>query len=65
MSRRKDIRFWSVPVPKSLDDAVEEAVMNDTHVSKSDLIRQAVREKLERMGVRFILPSGSRGVDNA
>jgi Arc/MetJ-type ribon-helix-helix transcriptional regulator len=38
-----------------LDEAVEQAIKLDTHVSKSDLIRDAVREKLERMGFGNLL----------
>jgi len=43
---------WQVVVPKILDDAVEKAVDVDTHITKSDLIREAVREKLEKMGFK-------------
>ena len=42
-------RFWSIPVSPTLDDAVKKAVVEDMHSTKSDLIREAVREKLERM----------------
>jgi Arc/MetJ-type ribon-helix-helix transcriptional regulator len=48
---RRRLPCWSVPVTEGLDNLVEEAVAHDTHVSKSDLIRDAVREKLQRMGV--------------
>ena len=51
MSRGKQLVYWNVPVPKSLDEAVEHVVIYDCHVSKSDLIREAAREKLEKMGV--------------
>jgi Arc/MetJ-type ribon-helix-helix transcriptional regulator len=47
---RKDLVFWDIPVTKTLDEALENAVAQDMHVSKSDLIREAVREKLLRMG---------------
>jgi Arc/MetJ-type ribon-helix-helix transcriptional regulator len=53
MSRSKQLVYWNVPVPKTLDKAVEDAVDHDSHVSKTDLIREAVREKLEKMGVRL------------
>jgi Arc/MetJ-type ribon-helix-helix transcriptional regulator len=55
MSRSKTLVYWNVPVPKPLDKAVEDAVICDSHVSKSDLIREAVREKLEKMGVKLIV----------
>ncbi len=48
---RKKLRFWNIPVPPKLDDEVEKAVATDGHVSKSELVRDAVREKLARMGV--------------
>jgi len=47
---RRNLRFWNIPVTTALDDAVEAAVQADMHVSKSDLIREAVREKLAKMG---------------
>jgi Arc/MetJ-type ribon-helix-helix transcriptional regulator len=48
----KDKTNWNVPVPKVLDDALEEAVRRDTHSTKSDFIRDAVRRKLEEMGFK-------------
>jgi Arc/MetJ-type ribon-helix-helix transcriptional regulator len=48
---RKKLRFWNIPVPPKLDDEMEKAVATDGHVSKSELVRDAVREKLARMGV--------------
>lgn len=43
---------WNIPVPKTLDDALEEAVRKDTHSTKSDFVRDAVRRRLEDMGFR-------------
>lgn len=48
----KEKRRWNIPVPPTLDDAVEKAIVLDTHMTKSDLIREAVREKLEKMGFK-------------
>jgi Arc/MetJ-type ribon-helix-helix transcriptional regulator len=50
MTRRK-LKFWNIPVTAHLDDCLENAVQVDAHVSKSDFVREAVREKLERMGL--------------
>jgi Arc/MetJ-type ribon-helix-helix transcriptional regulator len=61
MPRNKQLVYWNVPVPKPLDKAVEDAVDCDSHVSKSDLIREAVREKLEKMGVRLTVTQVSEG----
>ena len=44
------LKKWSIPVPKSLDEAVERAVKKNGHVSKSDFVRDAVREKLRKRG---------------
>lgn len=41
---------WNIPVPKALDEALEEAVRKDTHSTKSDFVRDAVRRRLEGMG---------------
>lgn len=43
---------WSIPVPCTLDEALELAVKKDTHSSKSEFIRDTVRRKLEEMGYR-------------
>jgi Arc/MetJ-type ribon-helix-helix transcriptional regulator len=51
LGKRKDLTYWNIPVTKSLDSAVEEAVEKDMHVSKSDLIRDAVRQLLKQIGV--------------
>jgi Arc/MetJ-type ribon-helix-helix transcriptional regulator len=62
MARTKQLVYWNVPVPKPLDKAVEDAVNCDSHVSKSDLIREAVREKLEKMGVRLTIVRASEEI---
>ena len=36
---------------EQLDQSVEEAVKINAHVSKADFVRDAVREKLEKMGL--------------
>jgi Arc/MetJ-type ribon-helix-helix transcriptional regulator len=52
MSKKKGNTRWNVPVPRTLDDALEEAVRLDTHSTKSDFVRDAVRRKLEEMGFK-------------
>jgi Arc/MetJ-type ribon-helix-helix transcriptional regulator len=49
--KRKDMRYWNIPVTSHLDDVIEKAVRLNAHVSKSDFIRCAAREKLARMGL--------------
>ena len=46
MGKHKDLAYWNIPVPKALDEAVEKAVKTDMYVSKSDLVRDAVRRLL-------------------
>ena len=41
---------WCIPVTKTLDDALEQAVTLDSHSSKSEFVRDAVRRRLEEMG---------------
>jgi Arc/MetJ-type ribon-helix-helix transcriptional regulator len=43
---------WNIPVTKALDDALEQAVKIDTHSTKSDFVRDAVRRKLEEIGFK-------------
>ena len=55
---------WNIPVPKVLDDALEEAVRKDTHSTKSDFVRDAVRHRLEEIGFRpqvFGKENGKKG----
>lgn len=49
---KKETKRWNIPVPKVLDDIVKEAVQLDTHSTKSDFVRDAVREKLAKMGYK-------------
>lgn len=51
MGKRKDLAYWNIPVPRALDEAVEKAVEIDLHISKSDLVRDAVRRLLKELGV--------------
>jgi hypothetical protein len=50
--KSKDKRNWNIPVTPTLDDALEEAVRLDTHSTKSDFVRDAVRRRLEEMGFK-------------
>jgi len=42
---------WNIPVPKLLDEAVEEAVRQGAALTKADFVRGAVLERLDR--IRF------------
>jgi len=52
MPKRKDMKYWNIPVTPHLNEVVDKAVGLNAHVSKSELIRCAVREKLVNMGLR-------------
>ncbi len=51
MREKREMTMWSIPVTKRLDEAVEQAVNSDMHVTKSDLVRDAVRQLLKQMNV--------------
>jgi len=53
MSKNRDLTRWNIPVSRTLNKAVEEAVRRDMHVSKADFVRDSVRQKLEHMGMSF------------
>jgi len=50
--KRKDMKYWNIPVTTHLDKILEKAVELNAHVSKSDFIRSAVREKLATIGLK-------------
>lgn len=50
MKERSDKTKWCIPVTTSLDVAVEQAVARDSHISKSEFVRDAVRKQLQMMG---------------
>ena len=52
MVERKDKMKWCIPVTNTLDEAVREAVSKDSHISKSEFVRDAVRKQLESMGFK-------------
>jgi len=48
---KRESACWNLQVPRSLDEAVDEAVVKDWYYTKTEFIRDAVREKLRRMGI--------------
>jgi hypothetical protein len=50
MTKSKDKTKWCIPVTNALDVALEQAVARDSHISKSEFVRDVVRRKLEEMG---------------
>lgn len=46
----KELVFIGVKIPKAMARMLEQALKTDTHTSKSELIRDAIRKELERRG---------------
>lgn len=44
---KKDVRI-SARIPKTLKTLMEQFVARDAHINESDLIRDAIREKIQR-----------------
>jgi Arc/MetJ-type ribon-helix-helix transcriptional regulator len=51
MRQKREMTMWSIPVTRALDQAVEQAIESDMHVTKSDLVRDAVRQLLKQMDI--------------
>jgi len=49
---RKENAVWNLQVPKPLDEALDKAIALDFHLTKSEFIRAAVREKLAQYNIR-------------
>lgn len=59
--QKQQLHLWQVLVTKKLDDALVQAIRENAHVSKSDLIREAVRGKLTEMGFLGVVNPHVRG----
>ena len=44
---------WNIPVPKALDTVLETAIKEQVYSTKSDLVREAVRNRLIEVGYSF------------
>lgn len=51
MRRDRKLKVWRIPVTLNLDNMLEKALDLNVHVSRSDFVREAVREKLAKMGL--------------
>jgi len=58
---KREVRFWNVAVPRSLDEALEAAVGRVWHRTKTEFIREAVRRELERLGFKPSVDAESQG----
>ena len=52
VNKNKNVVVWNLQVPELLDKAVEKAITSNFHLTKAEFIRDAVREKLERIGIK-------------
>ncbi|MEM3694878.1 MAG: ribbon-helix-helix domain-containing protein [Candidatus Bathyarchaeia archaeon] len=54
--RKRESATWNIRVPEALDKAVNEAVAKNWHYTKTEFIRDAVREKLRKLGINHVEP---------
>ena len=47
---KQAITYWNIPVPKALDAALEKAILGDWHRTKTEFIRELVRQELRQRG---------------
>jgi len=59
---KKTSIHWNIPAPKPLDEALEKAIEQESHVSKAEFIRDTVRRKLEEMQL-YPLPVKEDGIE--
>jgi restriction endonuclease Mrr len=50
MTEQRKYQKWILWVTIPLDKALEQAILKDSHSTKSEFIRDAVRRLLEKMG---------------
>lgn len=53
MEKNEETRYWNIPVPKSLDEALEAALKQKGYRTKTEFIRGVVRRELEQMGIKL------------
>jgi len=50
--KNENIVVWNLQAPKALDEAIEKLIKRNFHVTKAEFIRDAVRRRLEELGVK-------------
>jgi metal-responsive CopG/Arc/MetJ family transcriptional regulator len=53
MTGEEDFEVWTIRLKKNLAKIVDDTVAHGTDSTRSEFVRQALREKLERMGVKL------------
>jgi len=54
VEEKNDYTSWSVPVNRSLNQALEEAIEKAGYRTKTEFIRDAVRRRLEELGIKLM-----------
>jgi metal-responsive CopG/Arc/MetJ family transcriptional regulator len=53
MEGKNDLTYWNVPVNRMLNKALEEAIKLAGYRTKTEFIRDAVRRRLEELGIKL------------
>ena len=53
MEGKNDLTYWNVPVNIPLNKALEEAIKLAGYRTKTEFIRDAVRRRLEELGIKL------------
>ena len=53
MEGKDDLTYWNVPVNRILNKALEEAIKLAGYRTKTEFIRDAVRRRLEELGIKL------------
>ena len=52
MVRKQKVAVWNLQVPKPLDEALDKVIISNWHRTKAEFIRDAVREKMRKLGIK-------------
>jgi len=52
MEENGDLTYWNIPVSRLLNKALEEAIRLAGYRTKTEFIRDAVRRRLEELGIK-------------
>lgn len=53
MEGKNDLTYWNVPVNRMLNKALEDAIKLAGYRTKTEFIREAVRRRLEELGIKL------------
>ena len=52
MEDKGDLTYWNIPVSRLINKALEEAIKLAGYRTKTEFIRDAVRRRLEELGIK-------------